>query len=406
MDMTPHFPIYLDYGATTPCDPRVVDAMIPWLREHFGNPASRSHAWGWEAEEAVEKARVQVAELIGADPREIVWTSGATESNNLALKGAAQFYKTRGKHLITVKTEHKAVLDTMRELERQGFEVTYLDVQENGLVDLEAFKAALRPDTILASVMYVNNEIGVIQDVVALGTICRERGIIFHVDAAQATGKVEIDLAKLPIDLMSLASHKSYGPKGIGALYVRRKPRVRLEAQMHGGGHERGMRSGTLPVHQIVGMGEAFRIAREEMGAENERIRALHNKLLQGLSGIEQTFINGDLERRVPHNLNISFNYVEGESLIMGVKGLAVSSGSACTSASLEPSYVLRALGRSDELAHSSLRMTIGRFTTEEEIDYAISVLTDRVAKLRELSPLWDMYKDGVDLSTIQWAAH
>jgi cysteine desulfurase len=406
MDMTPHFPIYLDYGATTPCDPRVVDAMIPWLREHFGNPASRSHAWGWEAEEAVEKARVQVAELIGADPREIVWTSGATESNNLALKGAAQFYKTRGKHLITVKTEHKAVLDTMRELERQGFDVTYLDVLENGLVDLEAFKAALRPDTILASVMYVNNEIGVIQDVVALGNLCRERGIIFHVDAAQATGKVAIDLAQLPIDLMSLASHKTYGPKGIGALYVRRKPRVRLEAQMHGGGHERGMRSGTLPVHQIVGMGEAFRIAREEMGTESERIRALHNRLIQGLSGIEQTFINGDLERRVPHNLNISFNYVEGESLIMGVKGIAVSSGSACTSASLEPSYVLRALGRSDELAHSSLRMTIGRFTTEEEIDYAISVLTDRVAKLRELSPLWDMYKDGVDLSTIQWAAH
>jgi cysteine desulfurase len=406
MDMTPHFPIYLDYGATTPCDPRVVDAMIPWLREHFGNPASRSHAWGWEAEEAVEKARVQVAELIGADPREIVWTSGATESNNLALKGAAQFYKTRGKHLITVKTEHKAVLDAMRELERQGFDVTYLDVLENGLVDLEAFKAALRPDTILASVMYVNNEIGVIQDVVALGNLCRERGIIFHVDAAQATGKVAIDMAKLPIDLMSLASHKTYGPKGIGALYVRRKPRVRLEAQMHGGGHERGMRSGTLPVHQIVGMGEAFRIAREEMGTESERIRALHNKLIQGLSGIEQTFINGDLEKRVPHNLNISFNYVEGESLIMGVKGLAVSSGSACTSASLEPSYVLRALGRSDELAHSSLRMTIGRFTTEEEIDYAISVLTDRVAKLRELSPLWDMYKDGIDISTIQWAAH
>ena len=406
MDMTPHFPIYLDYGATTPCDPRVVDAMIPWLREHFGNPASRSHAWGWEAEEAVEKAREQVARLIGADPREIVWTSGATESNNLALKGAAQFYKTRGKHLVTVKTEHKAVLDTMRELERQGFDVTYLDVLENGLVDLEAFKAALRPDTILASVMYVNNEIGVIQDVVALGNLCRERGIIFHVDAAQATGKVAIDMAKLPIDLMSLASHKTYGPKGIGALYVRRKPRVRLEAQMHGGGHERGMRSGTLPVHQIVGMGEAFRIAREEMGVESERIRALHNRLVKGLSGIEQTFINGDLEQRVPHNLNISFNYVEGESLIMGVKGIAVSSGSACTSASLEPSYVLRALGRSDELAHSSLRMTIGRFTTEEEIDYAVSVLTDRVAKLRELSPLWDMYKDGIDLSTIQWAAH
>ncbi len=406
MDMTPHFPIYLDYGATTPCDPRVVDAMIPWLREHFGNPASRSHAWGWEAEEAVEKARTQVAELIGADPREIVWTSGATEAINLALKGAAQFYKTRGKHLITVKTEHKATLDTMRELERQGFEVTYLDVLPNGLLDLDAFQAALRPDTILVSVMFVNNEIGVIQDVVTIGKLCRERGIIFHVDAAQATGKVAINLAELPIDLMSMSAHKTYGPKGMGALYVRRKPRVRLEAQMHGGGHERGMRSGTLPTHQIVGMGEAFRIAREEMGVEQERIRALQQRLIQGLSGIEQTFINGDLEHRVPHNLNISFNYVEGESLIMGVKGIAVSSGSACTSASLEPSYVLRALGRSDELAHSSLRMTIGRFTTEEEIDYAVSVLTDRVAKLRELSPLWDMYKDGIDLSTIQWAAH
>jgi cysteine desulfurase len=406
MDMTPHFPIYLDYGATTPCDPRVVDAMIPWLREHFGNPASRSHAWGWEAEEAVEKARTQVAELIGADPREIVWTSGATEAINLALKGAAQFYRTRGKHLITVKTEHKATLDTMRELERQGFEVTYLDVLPNGLLDLDAFQAALRPDTILVSVMFVNNEIGVIQDVVTIGKLCRERGIIFHVDAAQATGKVAINLAELPIDLMSMSAHKTYGPKGMGALYVRRKPRVRLEAQMHGGGHERGMRSGTLPTHQIVGMGEAFRIAREEMGVEQERIRALQQRLIQGLSGIEQTFINGDLEHRVPHNLNISFNYVEGESLIMGVKGIAVSSGSACTSASLEPSYVLRALGRSDELAHSSLRMTIGRFTTEEEIDYAVSVLTDRVAKLRELSPLWDMYKDGIDLSTIQWAAH
>ncbi len=404
--MTPHFPIYMDYGATTPVDPRVVDAMVPWLREHFGNPASRSHAWGWEAEEAVENARVQVAELIGADPREIVWTSGATESINLALKGAAQFYKTRGKHLITVKTEHKATLDSMRELERQGFEVTYLDVQADGLLDLEAFKAALRPDTILASVMFVNNEIGVIQDVVALGTLCRERGVIFHVDAAQATGKVAIDLASLPIDLMSMSAHKTYGPKGMGALYVRRKPRVRLEAQMHGGGHERGMRSGTLPTHQIVGMGEAFRIAREEMGVESERIRMLQKRLIDGLSGIEQVFINGDLEKRVPHNLNISFNYVEGESLIMGVKGLAVSSGSACTSASLEPSYVLRALGRSDELAHSSLRMTIGRFTTEDEIDYAIATLKDRVAKLRELSPLWDMYKDGIDLSTIQWAAH
>lgn len=406
MDMTQHFPIYMDYGATTPCDQRVVDAMIPWLREHFGNPASRSHAWGWEAEAAVEKAREQVAALIGADPREIIWTSGATESNNLALKGAAQFYKTRGKHLITVKTEHKAVLDTMRELERQGFEVTYLDVQEDGLLDLDKLKAAMRADTILVSVMYVNNEIGVIQDVAAIGTLCRERGIIFHVDAAQATGKVEIDLAKLPIDLMSLASHKTYGPKGIGALYVRRKPRVRIEAQMHGGGHERGMRSGTLPTHQIVGMGEAFRIAREEMGVESERVRMLHKRLVDGLSDIEQTFLNGHPTQRVPHNLNMSFNFVEGESLIMGIKGIAVSSGSACTSASLEPSYVLRALGRSDELAHSSLRMTIGRFTTVDEIDYVINTLKDRVAKLRELSPLWEMHKDGIDLSTIQWAAH
>jgi cysteine desulfurase len=406
MDVTPHFPIYLDYGATTPVDPRVVDAMIPWLREHFGNPASRSHAWGWEAEEAVEKARAEVADLIGADPREIVWTSGATESNNLALKGAAQFYKGKGKHLITVKTEHKAVLDTMRELERQGFEVTYLDVQEDGLLDLEVFKSAIRPDTILASVMFVNNEIGVIQDVVALGNICREKGVIFHVDAAQATGKVEIDVKNLPIDLMSLASHKTYGPKGIGALYVRRKPRVRLEAQMHGGGHERGMRSGTLPTHQIVGMGEAFRLAKLEMKADIAKARALQQRLLDGLKDVEQVFINGDLERRVPHNLNMSFNYVEGESLIMGIKGLAVSSGSACTSASLEPSYVLRALGRSDELAHSSLRMTIGRFTTEEEIDYAISTIKHNVAKLRELSPLWEMFQDGIDISTIQWSAH
>jgi cysteine desulfurase len=404
--MTPHLPIYLDYGATTPVDPRVVDAMIPWLREHFGNPASRSHAWGWEAEEAVEKARVQVAGLVGADPREIIWTSGATESNNLAIKGAAQFYKTRGKHLVTVRTEHKAVLDTTRELERQGFEVTYLEVMENGLLDLERFKAALRPDTIVVSVMLVNNEIGVIQDIPAIGAMCRERGIVFHVDAAQATGKVAIDLARLPVDLMSLASHKTYGPKGIGALYVRRKPRVRIEAQMHGGGHERGMRSGTLPTHQIVGMGEAFRIAREEMGTELERIRMLHERMLRGLSDVEQVFVNGDLVARVPHNLNMSFNFVEGESLIMGVKGIAVSSGSACTSASLEPSYVLRALGRSDELAHSSLRMTIGRFTTESDIDYAVSVLKDRVARLRELSPLWEMYRDGVDLSTIQWAAH
>jgi cysteine desulfurase len=406
MDMTPHFPIYLDYGATTPVDPRVVDAMVPWLREHFGNPASRSHAWGWEAEEAVEKARQQVADLLGADVREIVWTSGATESNNLALKGAAQFYKTRGKHIVTVKTEHKAVLDTVRELERQGFEATYLDVREDGLLDLEVFKAALRPDTILASVMMVNNEIGVIQDVAALGAICRERGVIFHVDAAQATGKVAIDLANLPVDLMSLASHKTYGPKGIGALYVRRKPRVRIEAQMHGGGHERGMRSGTLATHQIIGMGEAFRIAREEMASEGERIRMLQQRLLRGLADVEQVFVNGHLEQRVPHNLNMSFNFVEGESLIMGCKGIAVSSGSACTSASLEPSYVLRALGRSDELAHSSLRMTIGRFTTVEEIDHAAGLIRDRVAKLRDLSPLWEMYKDGVDLNSIQWTAH
>ncbi len=406
MDMTPHFPIYLDYGATTPVDPRVVDAMIPWLREHFGNPASRSHAWGWEAEEAVEKARVQVAELIGADPREIVWTSGATESNNLAIKGAAHFYKGKGKHLITVKTEHKAVLDVMRELERQGFEVTYLNVQENGLLDFDALKAAIRPDTILISVMFVNNEIGVIQDIPAIGAMCREKGIIFHVDAAQATGKLPIDLATLPVDLMSLASHKTYGPKGIGALYVRRKPRIRLEAQMHGGGHERGMRSGTLPTHQIVGMGEAFRIAREEMAQDLAKAHSLQKRLLDGLTDMEQVFINGDMAQRVPHNLNISFNYVEGESLIMGIKGLAVSSGSACTSASLEPSYVLRALGRSDELAHSSLRMTIGRFTTAEEIDYAIGTIRENVARLRDLSPLWDMYKDGVDLSTIQWAAH
>jgi len=406
MDTTPHFPIYMDYGATNPVDQRVVDAMIPWLREHFGNPASRSHAWGWEAEAAVEKAREQVAALIGADPREIVWTSGATESNNLALKGAAHFYKTRGKHLITVKTEHKAVLDTMRELERQGFEVTYLDVEEDGLLDFGKLQAAIRPDTIVVSVMFVNNEIGVIQDIPAIGALCRERGIIFHVDAAQATGKVSIDLEQLPVDLMSLASHKTYGPKGIGALYVRRKPRVRIEAQMHGGGHERGMRSGSLPTHQIVGMGEAFRIAGEEMGSEIERIRMLQRRLIDGLSDIEQTFLNGHPTQRVPHNVNMSFNFVEGESLIMGIKGIAVSSGSACTSASLEPSYVLRALGRSDELAHSSLRMTIGRYTTVEEIDYVVVTLKDRVAKLRELSPLWDMYKDGIDISTIQWAAH
>jgi len=396
----------MDYGATTPCDPRVVDAMIPWLREHFGNPASRSHAWGWEAEEAVEKARKDVADLIGADPREIVWTSGATESNNLALKGAAQFYKSRGKHLITVKTEHKAVLDTMRELERQGFEVTYLDVQDDGLLSMEALKAAIRPDTILISVMFVNNEIGVVQDIAGIGAMCREKGIVFHVDAAQATGKVKIDLNTLPVDLMSLASHKTYGPKGIGALYVRRKPRVRLEAQMHGGGHERGMRSGTLPTHQIVGMGEAFRLARLEMEQDNAKAAALHKRLIDGLSDLEQVFLNGHATQRVAQNINMSFNFVEGESLIMGIKGLAVSSGSACTSASLEPSYVLRALGRSDELAHSSLRMTIGRWTTEEEIDFAIQTIRENVAKLRELSPLWEMYKDGIDLSTIQWAAH
>jgi cysteine desulfurase len=403
---TPHFPIYLDYGATNPCDPRVVDAIVPWLREHFGNPASRSHAWGWEAEAAVEKAREYVAELIGADPREIVWTSGATESNNLAIKGAAHFYKSRGKHLITVKTEHKAVLDTMRELERQGFEVTYMDVQADGLLNMDALKAAIRPDTILISVMFVNNEIGVIQDVTAIGNLCREKGIVFHVDAAQATGKVEIDMTQLPIDLMSLASHKTYGPKGIGALYVRRKPRIRLEAQMHGGGHERGMRSGTLPTHQCVGMGEAFRIAKLEMAQDNAKARALHDRLINGLSDMEQVFLNGHATQRVPHNINMSFNFVEGESLIMGIKGLAVSSGSACTSASLEPSYVLRALGRSDELAHSSLRMTIGRWTTEEDIDYAIKTIRENVAKLRELSPLWEMHKDGIDLSTIQWAAH
>ena len=406
MDSTPHFPVYMDYAATNPVDPRVVDAMIPWLREHFGNPASRSHAWGWEAEEAVEKARQYVAELIGADPREIVWTSGATESNNLAIKGAAHFYQSRGKHLITVKTEHKAVLDTMRELERQGFEVTYLDVQEDGLLNMAALEAAIRKDTILISVMFVNNEIGVVQDIAAIGAMCRAKGIVFHVDAAQATGKIDIDLQILPVDLMSLASHKTYGPKGIGALYVRRKPRVRLEAQIHGGGHERGMRSGTLPTHQCVGMGEAFRLAKIEMADDLKRTQVLHNRLLSGLQNLEQVFVNGHLTQRVPHNLNISFNFVEGESLIMGIKGLAVSSGSACTSASLEPSYVLRALGRSDELAHSSLRITIGRYTTEDEIDYAISTIKHNVNKLRELSPLWEMHQDGIDISTIQWAAH
>ena len=399
-------PIYLDYSATTPVDPRVVDAMVPWLYENFGNPASRSHAFGWESEEAVERAREEVAKLVNADPREIVWTSGATESDNLAIKGAANFYAERGKHIITAKTEHKAVLDTCRELERQGFEVTYLNVKDNGLIDLDVFKAALRPDAVLVSVMMVNNEIGVIQDVETLGEICREKGIIFHVDAAQATGKVEIDLQKLKVDLMSFSAHKTYGPKGIGALYVRRKPRIRIEAQMHGGGHERGFRSGTLATHQIVGMGEAFRLAREEMGTENERIRMLRDRLWKGLSEIEEVYLNGDMDQRVPHNLNVSFNYVEGESLIMAIKELAVSSGSACTSASLEPSYVLRALGRNDELAHSSIRFTLGRFTTEKEVDFAVELLKSRVGKLRDMSPLWEMAKEGIDLNTVQWAAH
>nr|WP_282099894.1 IscS subfamily cysteine desulfurase [Thauera aromatica] len=400
------FPIYLDYSATTPVDPRVAQKMIPWLTEHFGNPASRSHAFGWEAEQAVEEARAQVAALVNADAKEIIWTSGATESNNLAIKGAAHFYQGKGKHVITVKTEHKAVLDTVRELEREGFEATYLDVQENGLIDLEVLKAAIRPDTILVTVMFVNNEIGVVQPIAEIGELCREKGIVFHVDAAQATGKVDIDLDTLKVDLMSFSAHKTYGPKGIGALYVRRKPRVRLEAQMHGGGHERGLRSGTLATHQIVGMGEAFRIAREEMSEENARIRRLRDKLLAGLTDIEATYVNGDLERRVPHNLNISFAYVEGESLIMAIKDIAVSSGSACTSASLEPSYVLRALGRNDELAHSSIRFSIGRFTTEEEVDYTIKLLHDKIGKLRELSPLWEMVQDGVDLDAVQWAAH
>jgi cysteine desulfurase len=402
----PHFPIYMDYSATTPVDPRVADKMIPYLREQFGNPASRSHAYGWSAEAAVEEARGHVAALVGADPREIIWTSGATESNNLALKGAANFYKTRGKHIITVKTEHKSVLDTVRELERQGFEATYLEPQDNGLVSLEQLEAAIRPDTILVSVMLVNNEIGVIQPIAEIGELCRKKGVVFHCDAAQATGKVAIDLENLKVDLMTFTAHKTYGPKGVGALYVRRKPRVRLEAQMHGGGHERGLRSGTLPTHQIVGMGEAFRLAKEEMDSELGRIRALRDRLAKGLMEIEEVYVNGDMEHRVPHNLNVSFNYVEGESLIMAVKDLAVSSGSACTSASLEPSYVLRALGRSDELAHSSIRFTIGRFTTEKDIDFAVSLLKEKVGKLRELSPLWEMYKDGIDISSIQWAAH
>ena len=400
------FPIYLDYSATTPVDPRVAEKMIPYLTQFYGNPASRSHAFGWDAERAVEAAREQVAALVNAEPKEIIWTSGATESINLALKGAAHFNQSKGKHLVTVKTEHKAVLDSMRELERQGFSVTYLDVLPNGLLDIDCFEAALRPDTILASVMYVNNEIGVIQDIAALGAICRARGVLLHVDAAQATGKVDIDLARHPVDMMSFSAHKTYGPKGIGALYVRRKPRVRLEAQMHGGGHERGLRSGTLATHQIVGMGEAFDIARTSMGFENERIGMLRDRLHAGFSDLEEVFVNGDPEHRVRHNLNLSFNYVEGESLLMAIKEIAVSSGSACTSASLEPSYVLRALGRSDELAHSSIRFTLGRYTTIEEVDFTVELIKQKVGKLRALSPLWDMYKEGIDLNTVQWATH
>ena len=404
--MTVKTPVYLDYAATTPVDKRVAEKMIPYLTETFGNPASNSHAFGWEAEEAVEKARADIAALINADPKEIIFTSGATESDNLAIKGAANFYKTKGKHLITVKTEHKAVLDTMRELERQGFEVTYLGVQENGLIDLEELKAAIREDTILISVMWVNNEIGVVQDIPAIGEICRERKIIFHVDAAQACGKVPVDVEAAKVDLLSMSGHKVYGPKGIGALYVRRKPRVRLEAQMHGGGHERGFRSGTLPTHQIVGMGEAFRIAKEELEQDMAHYRKLRDIFLKGIEGIEEVYINGDLEHRAPNNLNVSFNFVEGESLIMAVKELAVSSGSACTSASLEPSYVLRALGRNDELAHSSLRITFGRMTTEEEVKFAAELIKSKIGKLRELSPLWEMFKDGIDLNSIEWAAH
>jgi len=402
----PKVPIYLDYSATTPIDPRVAEKMIPFLTEQFGNPASRSHAFGWDADKAVELAREEVAGLVNCDPKEIVWTSGATESDNLAIKGAAQFYKGKGKHLITVRTEHKAVLDPMRELERQGFEVTYLDPEPDGLLDLEKFRAAIRPDTILASVMHVNNEIGVIQDIETIGEICRGKGVLFHVDAAQSTGKAPIDLARMKVDLMSFSAHKTYGPKGIGALYVRRKPRIRLEAQMHGGGHERGMRSGTLATHQIVGMGAAFRIASEEMATENERIRYLRDKLWAGISTLDEVHLNGDMLRRVPHNLNASFNFVEGESLMMAIKDLAVSSGSACTSASLEPSYVLKALGRNDELAHSSIRFSIGRFTTEQEVDYAVQLLHKHVGKLRDLSPLWDMHRAGVDLNSVQWAAH
>lgn len=401
-------PIYMDYSATTPCDARVAEKMCDCLTldGDFGNPASRSHTFGWKAEELISEAREQVAKLIGADPKEIVWTSGATESDNLALKGAAHFYKKKGNHIVTSKTEHKAVLDTCRQLEREGFEVTYLDSAENGLIGIEEFKKALRPETILASIMHVNNEIGVVQDITALAAVARENGVIFHCDAAQSAGKVPIDVEAMQVDLLSLSAHKVYGPKGIGALYVRRKPRIRLEAQMHGGGHERGMRSGTLATHQIVGMGEAFRLAREEMAEESQRLRFLRDRLLKGLELIEEVYVNGDLEQRVPGNLNISFNFVEGESLIMALSDLAVSSGSACTSASLEPSYVLRALGRSDELAHSSIRFTIGRFTTEEEIDYTVGLITSKIDKLREMSPLWEMYKDGIDLNSVKWAAH
>ncbi|MGA9031261.1 MAG: IscS subfamily cysteine desulfurase [Sulfuricaulis sp.] len=401
-------PIYLDYSATTPVDPRVAEKMCKYLTldGEFGNPASRSHPFGWHAEEAVEEARANVAALIGADPKEIVWTSGATESDNLAIKGVANFYGKKGKHIVTCKTEHKAVLDTCRQLEREGFEITYLDPEPNGLLDLEKLKAAIRPDTILVSVMHVNNEIGVIQDLAAIGKITRERSVLFHSDAAQSTGKTTIDVNAMNLDLMSLSAHKTYGPKGVGALYVRRKPRVRLEAQMHGGGHERGMRSGTLAPHQCVGMGEAFRYAKQEMAAEIERVRGLRDRMLNTLKDMPEVYVNGDLEHRVAHNLNMSFNYVEGESLIMALKDIAVSSGSACTSASLEPSYVLRALGRNDELAHSSIRFTIGRFTTQEEIDYAAMLVKEKVAKLRELSPLWEMHQEGVDLSKVQWAAH
>ena len=403
-----NLPIYLDYSATTPVDPRVADKMRQFLTPdgEFGNPASRSHSFGWHAEEAVDEARKQVAALIGADPREIVWTSGGTESDNLAIKGAAHFYQKKGKHIVTVKTEHKAVLDTCRQLEREGFEVTYLAPQADGLLDLAELEASLRDDTVLVSVMHVNNEIGVVQDIGAIGKMTRERGIILHVDAAQGAGKIPIDVHEMQVDLMTLSAHKIYGPKGIGALYICRKPRVRLEAQMHGGGHERGLRSGTLPTHQIVGMGEAFRIAREEMAEESARIRALRDRLWDGLNKMEEVYLNGDLEQRVPGNLNVSFNFVEGESLIMALKDVAVSSGSACTSASLEPSYVLRALGRNDELAHSSLRFTIGRFTTEKEIDYTISLIEQAVQRLRDLSPLWEMYQEGVDLDSVQWAVH